>query len=311
MQNFINIELVSQLIQNQFPEYQHLPISAVSAQGHDNRTFRLGQEMLVRLPSAAVYAEKIPIEQKVLMLLSEKLTLSIPSSIHLGHPEDKFPYPFAIYSWIDGVSLNLESLNADQNIRLASDLADFLRELHEIKSDFILEPGQHNWWRGAHIQHYHNDAISQITRLQDDIEAEKALNLWQSAMQTKWLNPPVWVHGDLAVGNLVIKNKQLNAVIDFGGSAVGDPACDLVMAWTYFDDHARKIFMDKLVMDENSWLRAKAWALWKSTYELCQIKNKNTELPLTEAELQEPLLKQSTLKQSILKQYKIIESLLK
>jgi aminoglycoside phosphotransferase (APT) family kinase protein len=86
----------------------------------------------------------------------------------------------------------------------------------------------------------------------------------------------VWVHGDVAIGNMLLKDSKLSAIIDFGGMGLGDPACDLVIAWTFLKDKARDIFIREMALDEDTWLRAKAWALWKATFEWCQIADKNS-----------------------------------
>ena len=102
----------------------------------------------------------------------------------------------------------------------------------------------------------------------------KAFALWGEMENSDWENKPVWIHGDLSIGNIIIdENKKLCAVIDFGGLGVGDPSCDLVMAWTFFKNKSRQIFKEHLNLDKNTWTRAKGWALWKATYELCNIEN--------------------------------------
>lgn len=92
----------------------------------------------------------------------------------------------------------------------------------------------------------------------------------------------MWLHGDLAIGNILVDNSKLSAVIDFGCSATGDPACDLVIAWTYFSGKSREIFISEMDLDDNSWLRGRGWAIWKATFELCQIKNKNSDEALVQ-----------------------------
>lgn len=88
--------------------------------------------------------------------------------------------------------------------------------------------------------------------------------MWNLALESKWSKDPVWVHGDIAPGNILVKEGKLNAIIDFGVLGIGDPACDAAMAWTFFDDNSRKIFKNALNMDEETWNRARGWALWKA-----------------------------------------------
>lgn len=126
----------------------------------------------------------------------------------------------------------------------------------------------------------------QIANLANIIDSDKALNLWDKACATKWNKIPVWVHGDFATGNILMQDGKLSAVIDFGGTAIGDPACDLVITWKFFEGKSREIFMNEMALDENTWLRVKARTLWKTTFELCQLDDKNS----SEAELQKRII---------------------
>jgi aminoglycoside phosphotransferase (APT) family kinase protein len=271
----ITSELAQKLILEQFPEYGHLPITSVERQGHDNRTFRLGNEMLIRMPTAENYALKVAKEQELLPKLKDYLSFDIPAPIKMGAPSADYPYPFSIYKWLEGRSINL--INRDEiNLKaLAFDMARFLKELQLIKDVAGPMPGSHNWWRGDHITVYDKDAREQIAKLAGIIDAEKAMNLWNHALNTKWNKAPSWIHGDFAIGNILMKDGKLSAVIDFGGMGMGDPACDLVIAWTYLEGSPRKIFIKEMNLDEDTWLRAKAWALWKASFVLCELDNKN------------------------------------
>lgn len=290
-ESFINLELVRQLIQEQFPEYVHLPITSVEKQGHDNRTYRLGEEMLIRLPTEECYALKVPKEQDLLPKLAKHLTISIPMSIKMGISTKDYPYPFSIYKWLNGISLNLVILSEKEQEQLAVDISLFLKSLQGIKDIDGPPPGQHNWWRGAHISVYDKGAREQISILENIIDSDKALCLWEKACNTHWKNQPVWVHGDMAVGNLLIEGGKLSGVIDFGGLALGDPACDLVIAWTYFKNKSRDIFMREMPFDEGTWLRARTWALWKATFELCQLGDKESYEALIQRKIIQEVLK--------------------
>lgn len=270
------LDLARKLISEQFPEYASLPIVDVEKQGHDNRTYRLGEHMLIRMPTAADYALKVPKEQELLPQLAKRLSVCIPAPIKMGKSSADYPYPFSIYKWLPGKSINLLTLTAQEKEQLAFDLAKFLEELQAIMDVKGPEPGQHNWWRGDHVNVYDKGAREQIAELVEIIDASKALALWDHACETKWDKKPVWIHGDFAISNMLMDSGKLSAVIDFGGAAVGDPACDLVIAWTYLSGKARKIFISKMDIDPDTWLRARAWALWKATFELCQISDKNS-----------------------------------
>jgi aminoglycoside phosphotransferase (APT) family kinase protein len=280
-----NLNLAHKLIAEQFPEYAHLSITSVEKQGHDNRTYRLGLDMLIRMPTAKSYALKVPKEQALLPKLAQHLTVSIPVPIKMGVACNDFPYPFSIYKWLEGRSINLLVLDNDVLEQIAFDLAKFLKELQSIEDIEGLAPGQHNWWRGDHVSVYDKGAREQIAELSTVIRGADALDLWERACKTKWGKLPVWVHGDFAIGNMLILNGKLSAIIDFGGIALGDPACDLVIAWTFLKDSARDIFIREMALDEDTWLRAKAWALWKATFELCQIADKNSSEALVQKKI--------------------------
>ncbi len=274
----ITTALASQLIATQFPEYADLPIISVGIQGHDNRTYRLGNDLLIRIPTAAPYALKVPQEQALLPLLQPHLPLAIPKPIKMGQPSADFPFYFSIYKWIEGHSANTLKIDKKNLEPIALQLARFLKELQNIKSVDGPTPGQHNWWRGDHISVYDNGARQQIHGLADIIDSQQAIHLWEQACATSWHQPPVWIHGDFAAGNIILNHGKVVAIIDFGGMGVGDPACDLVIAWTLLQDKARAVFMDAMELDHETWLRAKAWALWKASFELLQIKDKNSHM---------------------------------
>lgn len=274
-QPVITKSLAETLIAEQFPEYAHLPIKSVDMQGHDNRTYRLGSKLLIRMPTNECYALKVPKEQALLPKLAPYLTISIPVPIKMGSPSRDYPYPFSIYKWLEGTSVNLLTLDDDCLKQLAFDLAKFLKELQSITCVDGPSPGQHNWWRGDHISVYDQGAREQIGKTSNLIDSKKALRLWEHASKTRWLNKPVWIHGDFAIGNMLLKDGKLSAIIDFGGMGLGDPACDLVIAWTFLKTKARDIFIREIALDDDTWLRAKAWALWKATFELCEIADQN------------------------------------
>jgi aminoglycoside phosphotransferase (APT) family kinase protein len=100
--------------------------------------------------------------------------------------------------------------------------------------------------------------------LESTMDRRAVATLWKKALAARWHADPVWIHGDVSPGNLLLRSGRLNAVIDFGNLAVGDPACDLAIAWTWFDSDARKAFRSGLPQDDATWLRARGWALWKA-----------------------------------------------
>ncbi len=270
------LDLAHKLILKQFPEYAHLPITSVESQGHDNRSFRLGDEMLIRMPTDEQYALKVAKEQELLPKLKNHLSFEIPAPIKMGTPSVDYPYPFSIYKWLEGKSINLINKDGIDLETLAQTLAKFLKELQAIKDVDGPKPGQHNWWRGDHVSVYDKGAKEQIAKLTGIIDTEKAIDLWERACNTRWSKPPVWIHGDYAIGNMLMRNGKLSAIIDFGGMGMGDPACDLVIAWGFLEGKSREIFINEMNLDKDIWARAKAWALWKATFVLCELEDKNS-----------------------------------
>ena len=271
----INVERTYKLIAEQFPEYAHLSIKSVKSQGNDNRTFHLGDEMLVRLPNGEEYVRQIAKEHKWLTLLAPKLPLPIPESIAMGRPSNDYPWNWSIYKWLEGDSANTVELNDITLETIAIQLAYFLQELHKFDADIDSAPEVHNWWRAAHTSTYDKETRELINKLGDVIDARKAISLWQKAISSKWGRRAVWVHGDVASGNILLSRGKLCAVIDFGCLGIGDPACDLTIAWTFFKNNSRQVFKNAFNFDAETWERARGWALWKAMFTLNEIEDKN------------------------------------
>jgi aminoglycoside phosphotransferase (APT) family kinase protein len=258
----INVALINRLIAAQFPQWQNLPVQPVPNGGWDNRTFRLGENMLVRMPSAADYATQVEKEQHWLPKLAPFLPLSIPTPLALGQPGNGYPWQWSIYRWLEGEPAASARVNNWRDF--AVDLARFLKMLQSTDATGGPPPGIHSFYRGGSLTHYDKTTREAIAKLKDQIDADAAIAIWEAALSTRWQAAPVWVHGDVSAGNLLVQNGQLSAVIDFGQLAVGDPACDLVIAWTLFSGESRTAFRDILSLDADTWVRAKGWALWKA-----------------------------------------------
>lgn len=220
--------------------------------------------MLIRLPSAEKYVEAVSKEQKWLPVLAPNLSFHIPKPLALGKPSKNYPWNWSIYKWIKGESANSFDASSLNLSLIASDLAKFLNELHKIDITDGPISGTHNFWRGGNLAVYNLETKSAIKNLKNLVDADKALSVWEKALNSQWNKKPVWIHGDFASGNIIIKNGKLDAVIDFGGIAVGDPAYDLVIIWTFLQNEARKVFKEKLALDDDTWDRARGWALWKA-----------------------------------------------
>lgn len=266
----IETELVRRLVDSQFPDWADLPVRPVERNGWDNSTFRLGEDKKVRLPTAASYVPQVEKEWRFLPVLASHLPLPIPAPLALGRPAEGYPYPWSVYRWIEGEPAVFEHL-ADP-VGFAADLAQFLLALQRALAEGP-PAGADNFYRGGALSVYDAETRRCLDQLRGEIDAGAAGRVWEGALATRWQRPPVWVHGDIAVGNLLIRNGKLSAVIDFGSSAVGDPACDLVIAWTFLRGESRAAFKAKLAaeagFDEAIWARARGWALWKALLICC------------------------------------------
>jgi aminoglycoside phosphotransferase (APT) family kinase protein len=261
----IDADLVRRLVSGQFPHWSTLPVAAVEPGGVDNRTFRLGDQMTVRLPAGEWYALQVAKEQAWLPRLAPELPLPIPVPVGRGVPAEGYPYPWSVYGWLDGETASPETI--DDLTEFAGDLARFLAALGRIDPVGGPAPGAHNFFRGGPLTTYAEDTVRAISALNDRIPSA-ALGVWNDAAGAPWTAAPVWFHGDVAVGNLLVRDGRLAAVIDFGTSGVGDPACDLVIAWTLFSGPSRRAFRETLAVDPGTWSRGRGWALWKAAITL-------------------------------------------
>ena len=258
----INADLVRRLVAAQFPQWSNLPIKPVRFGGWDNRTFHLGEEMSVRLPSAQGYAAQVEKEHRWLPKLAPRLPLQIPVPLAMGLPAEGYPWHWSVYRWLEGEVATIENIANLPDFALT--LAEFLTALQRIDPTGGPPAGPHSFYRGGPLTVYDAETRQAIQALEGHIDADRASAVWEAALNATWHGPPVWVHGDVAAGNLLVKEGRLSAVIDFGCSAVGDPACDLVIAWTLLSGESLEAFRTALPVDEASWARGRGWALWKA-----------------------------------------------
>lgn len=258
----LDAELVRRLVADQFPQWADLPVQPVANGGWDNWTFHLGSGMSVRLPSAAEYALAVDKEHRWLPELAPRLPLPIPVPLAKGKPGAGYPYSWSIYSWIDGEPASADRI-ADP-VRFAIDLAEFLSALQSIDPTGGPLPGQHNWFRGGTLRTYGREAQRALTALDGRVDVDLAGEIWKKALDTSWDGAQTWFHGDVAQGNLLLNDGELAAVIDFGTCGVGDPACDLAIAWTLLTAEGRQAFRERLSVDGATWARGRGWALWKT-----------------------------------------------
>ena len=270
----IDLNLVRRLIASQFPSWSDLPITEVLPNGWDNRTFRLGDGMSIRLPSAERYAAQVDREHRWLPVLSDNLPLPIPTPLAIGKPDDSYPYKWSIYGWIDGDTAIPERI--DNMPRFANALSEFLVALRRVDTSGAPGPGAGHRGGDLGIYNEQTQQAIEIMGAESDLDRELLTDIWNTALASKWNKPPVWIHGDVSSGNILVKDGTISAVIDFGSTAVGDPACDLSIAWTMFDEESRDTFRSGVDLDEMTWARGKGWTLWKALIILSGISETNT-----------------------------------
>jgi aminoglycoside phosphotransferase (APT) family kinase protein len=257
--------LVARLVAGQFPQWADEPVRPVGKPGVDNSTFRLGEDKMVRLPRFVRWVGQVTREQRWLPYLAPRLPLPIPRPLAQGEPAAGYPYPWSVYGWLPGERADLTELDRSQ---AAVALAEFLAALRRVDTTDGPPPEASNGFRGCDladprdspvVAHYMN---MRIDRLDGLLDTGPIRELWAAGLAAPvWQDPPVWVHGDPAPGNLLATDGLLSAVIDFGTCAVGDPAVDLIGAWTLLDPETRPAFRTKLGVDDDTWLRGRVWGL--------------------------------------------------
>jgi len=265
----IDEALVRRLLKAQFPQWADLPLTPVAAPGMDNATYRLGAGKSVRLPRYERWAGQVEREQRWLPVLAPLLPLTVSAPLAEGAPGEGYPYPWSVYRWLDGGNAAVEDL-ADPR-RAARELAEFVTALQTVDATGGPQPEWSNAFRGVALGDP-ADSIATEARVRPKIAALGHLTdtgllteVWETALAAPpWHRPPVWVHGDLGGGNILAVDGRLSAVIDFGTLAVGDPACDVMAAWTFFDTGTREVFHDALDVDDATWTRARGWGLASS-----------------------------------------------
>jgi aminoglycoside phosphotransferase (APT) family kinase protein len=262
----ITAEVVACLVAEQFPQWADLEIRPVALDGWDNTTFRLGDDRSVRLPSHKVYVPQIDKEHRWLPVLAPQLPLPVPRPIAKGRPGCGFPAPWSIYGWLDGEPAAVAGVTDHE--RLAGEIGSFLAALQRVDTTDGPAPGPHSFNRGGPVSAWDEQTRAIIGQLAGQIDVVGALDVWEAASAAEWRGPDVWVHGDVTGSNLLLRDDRLCGVIDFGCSAVGDPACDLTAAWTMFEGTSRARFIATLGLDQGTWARGRGWALWKALIDI-------------------------------------------
>lgn len=252
----IDIPLVRRLVAVQFPQWASLAVEPVDSPGWDNTIFRLGSDLAVRLPRRRIGAEQVRKVHQWLPVLAPHLPLAVPVPLGHGAPGEGYPWYWTVCPWLKGELAALARV-ADMGSAAIS-LARFIAALQAIDST----GGPIHEFRGVSLAARDHSTRAAAAVLQDGLDVGPALGAWEAALAAPaWTGEPVWMHGDLHPANLLVDGLQLGSVIDFGLLGVGDPACDLMVAWTYISADSRDDFRRALAVDDATWSRGRGWAL--------------------------------------------------
>lgn len=261
----LTTDQVRRLVAEQLPQWADLDVRPVARSGWDNHTFHLGDDLLVRLPSAAEYAQAVAKEHRWLPVLAPLLPLPVPVPLALGAPSAGYTYPWSVYRWLPGTPVLAAGVG--DPARLADDLGSFVAALRAVDPADGPRPGVHNWFRGGPLVTFDAQTRAALTELDGEpgLDVAAVAAAWDDALVAPWDGVDRWFHGDLAAGNLLLDDSgRLGAVIDFGTCGVGDPSCDLAPAWTLLDGPGRAAYRARLGVGDDEWRRGRGWALWKA-----------------------------------------------
>ena len=255
----VDESLVRALIAARFPQWAELPLARVRSDGTDNAIYRLGDDLAVRLPRYPAAAAQPSKEARWLPHLAARLPLQVPEPLGLGEPALGYPWHWSVCRWIHGERASIEAVDPHE---AAAQLAAFVRALHEVDPAGGPGPGEHNFARGAPLATRDQEVRAALARLDGVVDVGAAAAAWDRALSAPvWERPGVWVHGDLQAGNMVVAGGRLRGIIDFGALGVGDPACDVMTAWIFLPRSVRDVFRAEAGADEETWERARGWAL--------------------------------------------------
>lgn len=254
-------EQVRQLLTEQLPQWDDLPITPVPIGGSDHALFRLGKDLVARMPRVEGAAEQARTDQRWLPSLAPHLPLPVPAPVAVGEPGAGFPFPWSVAPWLPGENPTPDNTDLE---RAAVDLAGFVCALRAIDpaGDPAGDPRKTGTTRGAPLARLDDYVHESLEILGDRVDQQLMRRIWEDSRDAPpYAGDGCWLHGDLLAGNLLSVDRHLSAVIDFGALGVGDPAPDLTPAWTLFDGTARATYRREIGCDDHEWRRGRGWAL--------------------------------------------------
>lgn len=249
-----NAGLVRRLLAAQFPQLASLSLERVPSSGTDNALYRLGDDMVVRLPRIHWAVSGLERELEWLPQLARHLPVEVPLVLATGSPDHEYPWPWAVYRWLDGENPQIGHIEDPSS--LARELAELL---HAFRGSQLAGPPTR---RGAPLAQQDEPVRAALEQLRSEIDVARAASAWADFLCVPgWPGPPTWLHGDLLPGNLLLRDGRLTGVLDFGLVGMGDPACDLVAGWGVLPSRSRHVFREELRVDDATWARGQGWAL--------------------------------------------------
>jgi aminoglycoside phosphotransferase (APT) family kinase protein len=256
---------VRALLAEQCPQWADLPVTPLpdDVEGTDHVLFRIGDDLVARMPKIAAAVDQTDSDTRWLPVVAPHLPVPVPAPCHVGEPGAGFPWRWSVAPWITGDTP--PRLGSD-DVSLALEVAAFARALHSVDADG--GPRKPPGTRGsalAHVDPAVREALPRLVQHDDGFDVAAAADAWEACLAAPdWDRPPVWIHGDLQPGNLIVRDGRLAGVIDFGAFGVGDPAPDVAPALWTFTGEARSVYRKAMAYDDATWLRACGWALGPS-----------------------------------------------
>jgi aminoglycoside phosphotransferase (APT) family kinase protein len=269
--------VVARLVAEQFPHWTELPLERVGSGGTDNVLYRLGDDMVVRLPRLRAHGNDpggrdFDRDLRWLPQLGPLLPVAVPVPIAKGAPADVYPAAWGVYSWLEGETPDVERLAEPET--LARQIAELVRALHRVEL-----PEAPLTARGSSLARWDEQTRAALAELAGAIDTAAATAAWEKALETPpWTGAPVWLHGDLMPANLIVQGSSLIGAIDWGLLGLGDPAVDLAVAWNLLPAGARELLREELRVDDTTWERGRGWALWTGICVLPYYRDTNPEL---------------------------------
>jgi aminoglycoside phosphotransferase (APT) family kinase protein len=247
--------IVHGLLLTQFPQWAALPLHRVNSTGTVNAIYRLGDDMYVRLPRVHRWAGGLQNELRWLPTLAPQLPLAVPEPVATGEPDAGYPFSWAVYRWLEGETFAIDRVRDEGQDAVA--LAQFISSMRNIDPS-----GAPQSTRARSLSTLDAETRTAIVASGALVDPDATLAAWETGLHgPAWTGTPVWTHGDLIPPNLLVHDGRLRAVIDFGSVGAGDPAVDVIPAWSVFGTGGREAFRSALDVDEDTWVRSRGLAL--------------------------------------------------